>query len=130
HAPSSMPRSRCKDPTQITFRRNRQVRLFTSTHLNMVQVNRRRCIAAILFGVAIPVYSLPSIITNDGNRPRICTRDEVAVENGESLFGGGPGIGNNFDYIIIGGGASGCTIANRLTENRSISVLLIEAGPL
>ena len=54
----------------------------------------------------------------------------VAVENGESLFGGGPGIGNNFDYIIIGGGASGCTIANRLTENRSISVLLIEAGPL
>ena len=35
---------------------------------------------------------------------------------------------NHFDYIIAGGGSAGCTLAARLAENKSISVLLIEAG--
>ncbi|TFL03641.1 hypothetical protein BDV98DRAFT_603041 [Pterulicium gracile] len=34
-----------------------------------------------------------------------------------------------FDYIIIGGGLTGITVAARLAENPSISVLVIEAGP-
>jgi hypothetical protein len=103
----------------------------------MVQVNRRRWIAAILFGVAIPVYSLPSIITNNGIRPRIVTRDEIAdsadevpVDSAEGETLQGREYPRSYDYIVIGGGASGCTIANRLTENPNISVLLIEAGPL
>ena len=35
----------------------------------------------------------------------------------------------NFDFLIVGGGTAACVLANRLTEDSGVRVLMLEAGP-
>ncbi|KAI9654952.1 MAG: hypothetical protein M1821_005705 [Bathelium mastoideum] len=52
-----------------------------------------------------------------------------SLSNGSPL-GSSFGIPGNqsFDYVIIGGGTAGLAVANRLSENPSVTVAVIEAG--
>ena len=41
---------------------------------------------------------------------------------------GVPGVNATFDYVVVGGGTAGLTIAARLAEDPDVSVAVMEAG--
>ena len=54
-------------------------------------------------------------------------RSSRGYEPAPSTLGNGAAM-TDWSHIIVGGGASGCVIAGRLTENSRFRVLLLEAG--
>lgn len=54
--------------------------------------------------------------------PRAQSGRRAALNNATSLQGA-------YDFIIVGGGTAGLTVANRLTENAGTTVLVVEDGP-
>ena len=47
-----------------------------------------------------------------------------------TVFSDAKDIADSYDYIIIGGGTSGLTVADRLTEDGKTTVLVVEYGEI
>lgn len=52
----------------------------------------------------------------------------LSTESISNLFSYDEAVKYTYDYVIVGGGTSGCILASRLSENADVSVLLIESG--
>ncbi|KAK7462794.1 hypothetical protein VKT23_007375 [Stygiomarasmius scandens] len=70
-----------------------------------------------LLSIAVSLYPVYGLTTRD-TRPHGLTTDAETF------------AGLTFDYIIVGGGTAGLTVANRLSENSRFTVGVIEAGEL
>ena len=69
-----------------------------------------------------------AIILADIDATEFDAQDKDSVRPRKGYAFGIPGKNASFDYVIVGGGTAGLTLATRLAANPSISIAVIEAG--
>lgn len=74
-----------------------------------------KCLKMTVFAILCLLLHLAHAIAPRGSRAK-------AIRSSNDLH-------STYDFVIIGGGASGLTVADRLTEDPSTTVLVLEYGP-
>ncbi|KAL8868717.1 MAG: hypothetical protein Q9174_004805, partial [Haloplaca sp. 1 TL-2023] len=73
-------------------------------------------------------FFLLACIGNAVGQVNLLNYVEGGVGNVLGTYFGPPGADATFDYVVVGGGNAGLTIATRLAQDPSISVAVVEAG--
>lgn len=74
------------------------------------------------------LFSLFLCIVAAAGSVNLLTYVDGSIGNVLGTSFGAPGTNATFDYVIVGGGTAGLTIATRLASDPAISVAVIEAG--
>lgn len=78
--------------------------------------------------IHLPIASLITWIVAVAGEANLLTFVNGGVGNVLGTAFGAPGTNATFDYVIVGGGTAGLTIATRLAEDPAVSVAVVEAG--
>ncbi|KAK0647597.1 Pyranose dehydrogenase 3 [Lasiodiplodia hormozganensis] len=60
----------------------------------------------------------------------LCMVAQGRVAQNAQIIGRDADLADEYDFVIVGGGTSGLTVADRLTEDADVTVLVVEFGPL
>lgn len=76
----------------------------------------------------LQILSLCSCIASVAGQVNLLTYVDGGVGDILGSSFGAPGTNASYDYVVVGGGTAGLTLATRLAEDPNISVAVIEAG--
>lgn len=72
--------------------------------------------------------SLGSFIASVAGQVNLLTYVDGGIGDILGSSFGAPGTDASYEYVVVGGGTAGLTLASRLAEDPNISVAVIEAG--